>query len=96
MIASNIDEVVTLLEKIASEARVAGDRGGYFAVLYAQMTRAIRDAIDNGHFADGPRVERVDVAFANRYFEPAGAILKVRSRRGAGPRSLRRPSNLAR
>ncbi len=65
---TTIDGVILRLEQGAREAQQRGSRGGYFAALYAQMTRAIRDNIQAGTFDDGPRMERLDVAFANRYF----------------------------
>jgi hypothetical protein len=46
---------------------------GYFAVLYKRVTIAIGDAIDDGLFDDGPRMARLDVAFARRYFNALNA-----------------------
>jgi hypothetical protein len=46
---------------------------GYFAVLYKRVTIAIRNAIDNGEFEDGARMEKLDVAFARRYFNALNA-----------------------
>src|SRR6478735_2081422 len=42
-------------------------RLGYFAALYNRVTMAVRDGIRAGTFADNARMERLDVAFANRY-----------------------------
>jgi hypothetical protein len=41
----------------------------YFAVLYRDVTVRVRDAIAAGRFEDGPRMERLDVIFANRYLD---------------------------
>lgn len=65
MRAANIDDVVTLLDEITTQARAAGTRDGYFSALYAQVTRAVRDAT----FDDTAWVRALDVAFANRYFD---------------------------
>lgn len=46
--AQNIDEVVDGLARIVREATVAGDRVGYFAALYRQVTVEIRKAIHAG------------------------------------------------
>ncbi len=69
MQATNIEQVIEWLDEIAESAQRDGLREGYFALLYARMTRAIRDAIQAGQFDDGPRMEALDVAFANRYFD---------------------------
>jgi hypothetical protein len=45
-----------------------GDRIGYFASLYRQVTVAIRAAIRTNEFDDGERMSRFDAAFGNRYF----------------------------
>ncbi|MEU9387066.1 DUF5995 family protein, partial [Streptomyces sp. NPDC048279] len=67
--AENIDEVVDRLAGIVGEAARAGDRVGYFAALYRQVTVEVRTAIHGGLFDDGPRMDRFDTHFGNRYFE---------------------------
>ena len=47
----------------------ASSRLGYFAALYKRITIAVRAAVKNGAFQDGPRMERFDAAFACRYFD---------------------------
>lgn len=49
---------------------------GYFATLYRNVTVRVRDGIAAGRFEDGPRMERFDVAFANRYFEAFDRALR--------------------
>lgn len=44
-------------------------RLGYFAALYRQVTVQVQLGIETGRFEDGPRMEQLDVVFANRYFE---------------------------
>lgn len=41
---------------------------GYFPVVYRLMTEAVQQSIEAGLFDDGPRMERLDVLFAQRYF----------------------------
>jgi hypothetical protein len=65
--ADTIDEVIARLEAIIEECIARGDRLGYFAALYNRVTEAVKAAIANGEFQDGPRMERLDVIFANRY-----------------------------
>jgi len=83
--AQNIDEVVDGLAEIVREATRTGDWIGYFAALYRQVTVEIRTAIHEGQFEDGPRMDRFDTLFGNRYFEAHDAWLRDRS----GPRCWR-------
>jgi hypothetical protein len=64
-----IDEVIDRLDEIIDRAVGEGSRLGYFAALYNRVTKAIREGIREGAFDDNPRMERLDVAFANRYIE---------------------------
>ena len=67
LLAQTIDEVIARLETIISDCVARKDRMGYFPALYNRVTIGIRDAIRQGKFQDGPRMERVDVVFANRF-----------------------------
>ncbi len=69
MPASSIDEVLSQLELIISESREANNRAGYFASLYYKVTDGVRQGIMKGEFEDGPRMEKFDVIFANRYLD---------------------------
>lgn len=63
-----IDEVVLALDQIIAQSIQTRSRQGYFAALYRVVTVAVRDGIRHGgDFEDGARMERLDVAFANRY-----------------------------
>lgn len=66
--ANSIDEVIAILTEMIEQARAAGSRLGYFPALYRRVTREVKRGIAEGRFADGPRMERLDVIFANRYF----------------------------
>jgi hypothetical protein len=65
-VARNIDVIIDWSIEMHSTI-------GYFAVLYRRVTAAIGQAIDDGVFDDGPRMERLDVAFARRYFAALNA-----------------------
>ena len=65
--ARSIDEVIARLDAVIDQALVDGDRLGFFAVLYRTVTVAVKEGIAAGRFEDGPRMERLDVVFANRY-----------------------------
>ena len=67
MQAQTIDEVIDQLETIIENAEARGDRIGYFAALYNRVTLAVRDGVRASQFDDGPRMECLDVAFANRF-----------------------------
>jgi len=85
MAAQNIDEVVDGLAGIVREAERDGDRVGYFAALYRQVTVEIRAAIHAGQFEDGARMDRFDTLFGNRYFAAYDAWRRDRG----GPRCWR-------
>ena len=62
-----IDEVIGALDQIISTCRQENSRSGFFAALYRNVTLKVKEGIAAGAFDDGPRMERLDVAFANRY-----------------------------
>ncbi len=63
-----IDEVIAQLDRIIEYCTRHHNRLGYFATLYRDVTLRVRGGIQCGRFEDGPRMERLDVIFANRYF----------------------------
>jgi len=65
--AKTIDEVIDKLGQNIEAARAEQSRLGFFAALYRKVTIRVRDAIAGGFFEDGPRMEALDVRFANRY-----------------------------
>ncbi|WP_224361094.1 DUF5995 family protein [Hyalangium versicolor] len=67
MQAKSIEEVISQLEVIIEECISNRSRLGYFAALYNRVTQSVREGIRQGEFLDGPRMERLDVMFANRY-----------------------------
>jgi hypothetical protein len=69
MLPTTIDGVVSRLEDIITTSVATSDRRGYFAALYNRVTRRVRDGIQHGEFEDNPRMELLDVNFANRYLE---------------------------
>jgi hypothetical protein len=62
-----IDEVITQLDDIIARSIRDGSRLGYFAALYRKVTLKVKEGIAEGRFENGPRMERLDVTFANRY-----------------------------
>ncbi|HWC10520.1 MAG TPA: DUF5995 family protein [Acidimicrobiales bacterium] len=60
-------EVLEALDQIIARAIQAGSRTGYFAAIYRTVTARVAEGIASGVFDDGPRMERLDVAFATRY-----------------------------
>ena len=65
--AQDIDQVLAMLAGIVARARDANSPLGYFPALYRQMTLAVKEGIARGFFDDGPRMQRLDTVFANRY-----------------------------
>lgn len=67
--ATTIAQVVDALEIVIDWSIKAPSRLGYFAALYKRVTIAVGIAVAEGKFEDGARLERLDAAFANRYFD---------------------------
>ena len=65
--ANSIDEVIDALTGIIERAKTERSRLGYFPALYRRVTREVKRGIATGRFTDGPRMERMASAFANRY-----------------------------
>ncbi len=65
--AETINGVLLSLSRVIEWSKQNNSRLGYFAALYRKVTRAVQQGIADGLFADGPRMERLDVLFANRY-----------------------------
>jgi hypothetical protein len=64
-----VGDVIEQLDRVIARCLHEHDRLGYFAALYRNVTVKVRDEIAAGRFEDGPRMERLDVIFANRYFD---------------------------
>ena len=70
MLPTTIDEVLVRLNRLLDDAIRDGSRIGYFVALYERVTANVRHALLAGNvFDDGPRMERLDVVFANRFLE---------------------------
>ena len=67
--ASTIDGVIHSLDRILLWAKKHNNRIGYFPALYRRVTIRVKEGIEKGEFDDGPRMERLDIQFANRYLE---------------------------
>lgn len=63
----SIQDVVALMNKIDA-ALPDSDGLKWFNKLYNMVTQAVAQAIDAGRFANGAHVGKLDVLFANRYF----------------------------
>lgn len=64
-----INEVLFRLDEIVEECRISQSRIGYFAILYRQVTRRVKERILQGEFEDNPRMEKLDVLFALRFID---------------------------
>ncbi len=64
---TTIDGVIEQLGDIIARSIKEQSRLGYFAALYRKVTVKVKEGIAEGRFANGPRMERLDVTFANRY-----------------------------
>jgi hypothetical protein len=68
MQATNIDDVLRILDGIIANCKAARDPLGYFPALYRQVTLKVKQGIATGFFDDGPQMARFDAIFASRYF----------------------------
>lgn len=59
--------LIQALDLVVETSIANTSAGGYFAALYARMSRAVVQGIAAGRFDDGPRMERLMVVFGNRY-----------------------------
>ncbi len=69
MQASNINEVISFLDQIIAENTERQSKLAYFTILYRKVTVAVKEAIEKKEFEDNPRMEALDVTFANRYLK---------------------------
>src|SRR5262245_58288181 len=67
MAPETIDEVLAELDQKIRWAREERNRLGFFAALYRNVTRKVKEGIAAGLFEDGARMEKLDVIFATRY-----------------------------
>lgn len=68
--AKTIDEVIARLDEVINWAIETHNPIGIFPALYIVVTEKVKAGIAAGNvFEDGPRMEKLDVAFANRYLE---------------------------
>ncbi len=72
--AQTIDEVIVQLQALIEDCIQRKDRMGYFAALYHKVTVRVKEGITNNEFEDGPRMEKLDVVFANRYLAAVHAF----------------------
>jgi hypothetical protein len=68
MQANGIDDVLGILDGIIADCKAKSDPLGYFPALYRQVTLTVKQGIASGFFDNGPRMDRFDATFANRYF----------------------------
>lgn len=66
---NTINEVLVRMDQIVEECKTNQSRIGYFAVLYRQVTRRVRDGIIAVEFENNPRMEVLDVLFAKRFID---------------------------
>jgi uncharacterized protein DUF5995 len=85
MIARNIVEVISELDRLVAFFRERQSRFAFFAALYRAVTMRVAAGIERGDFEDGERMDRFDTAFANRYFAAVDTLLAG----GRPPRSWR-------
>lgn len=76
MIARTIDDVILQLNEIIAKEATNNSAMAFFPVLYKKVTERIKTGILNQEFENNPRMEKLDVIFANRYLEAYNAASK--------------------
>jgi len=66
---NEIEQVIARMDEIVNQCRSSNSRIGYFAVLYRQVTIRIKEGIENNEFEDNQRMEKLDILFAQRFFD---------------------------
>ena len=69
MPAASINEVITRLDQIIETECTNNSCMVYFPILYRKVTIRIKEGILNNEFENNPRMEKLDVLFANRYID---------------------------
>jgi hypothetical protein len=64
---NTIDDVIFALDEIIATAEQNQNPLGYFAALYRKVTIKVKEGISENFFDDGPRMEKLDIVFAQRY-----------------------------
>lgn len=67
--ASNIDEVIDILQGIVLSETQHNSPLAFFPALYQLVTVKVKQGIDRCEFDNNTRMEQLDVRFANRYFD---------------------------
>ncbi len=73
MEVNDIDDVLNALDELIVEGVRGSHRWVVFAAMYRRMTLAVKRAIEEDVFDDGPRMSFFDAVFARRYFAPLEA-----------------------
>ena len=69
MPAKTIDEVISALDGIIEKECAHNSCMAYFPILYRKVTVRIKEGILQNEFENNPRMEKLDVLFANRYID---------------------------
>ena len=73
--AGSIDDAIERMTAI-DEALPSGDGVGYFNRMYRRVTEEVRQAHRTERFEDAEFLERLDVVFANLYFEAVACSVR--------------------
>ena len=68
-----LDEAVRGIDQVVDWAIRSESHIGYFAALYKRITLAIQQAVREGVFDDGDRIEQLGIVFSQRYFNSLNA-----------------------
>lgn len=66
------DAALADLDAVVADARAERSTRGWFAAVYRSVTRAVAGAVDDGVFADGPRMDLLAAQLVTRYTDAVG------------------------
>lgn len=72
---SSVEDVLNNLQWCIDYFAETNNPMGYFTAIYKKTTQAVKDGVQNGIFEDNERMERMDVNFANLYFDAIQCFL---------------------
>lgn len=76
--AETIEEVISIMDDIIDDCFAARSRLGFFTAMYRATTIVVKERCDAGNFfEDNDRMRKLDVIFANRYFQSYKAYMQA-------------------
>ena len=66
---TNMEDLISHMDIMIEQFIAENNPMGLFTAMYQKVTIKVNEGIVNGRFEDGPRMEKLDIVFANRFIE---------------------------